>query len=82
VSSIGSNVEYAGAHEFGSAPYDILPRRGKALRFMIGNKIITVAKVHHPGVAKRAPIARGIEDRTENYRHAIGHAITSTWEQT
>jgi phage gpG-like protein len=86
VSSIGTNIEYAAIHEFGGVipPHDIRPRRGKALRFMIGNAVITVGKVRHPGstIPKRAPIARGIEDRTANYRNAVGAAITSTWDQT
>ena len=86
LSSIGTNVEYAGIHEFGGTipAHDIRPKKGKALRFMVGGAVIFASRVHMPAVTmpRRAPISRGIEERVENYRHAVGAAVLSTWDQT
>ncbi len=82
VASIGSNVVYAGIHEFGgrTAPHEIRPRKGKALKFLIGGRAIYARKVNHPGslIPARAPIRRGIEERKNYYTRAIDSALQLT----
>ena len=92
-SSIGSNVEYAGVHEFGFdgmvtvrpftrrvASRDSIrvgPRGGKkkiaeGISFVRGFQ-------RHMVVKERAPIRRGIADRTENYREGLSQAVIDAW---
>lgn len=83
VSAIGTNVKYAGIHEFGgrTAPHVIRARAGGALRFRVGNAILLRKKVNHPGsqIPARAPIRKGIADRSQAYGNALSAAILSTW---
>lgn len=65
VSIIAGPSDYAHVHQFGSKPYVILPKKGKALSFgprmsLIGGKSrgkevgsLTRRKVNHPGVPAR-----------------------------
>ena len=79
LSSIGSNVKYAAAHEFGATipAQTIYPKKGKALRFMIGSRMVFAKKVNLPErvIPARAPIQHGIRDRLANYSQSIGDAI-------
>lgn len=78
ISSIGSNVVYAGAHELGAqtAPHVITAKNGKALRFGAGGKVLFRKSVKHPGskIPARRPIQRGIQDRMPAYQEAISKA--------
>jgi len=47
--SVGTNVEYAMAVEYGSRPHDIRPREKKAMRFEKGGHEIFAKRVKHPG---------------------------------
>lgn len=78
-SSIGTNVSYAGAHEFGSKPHVIRPRKAKALRFAGPNGVVFARFVNHPGTPARRPIGTGIEERADNYSQAISRAIEEAW---
>ncbi len=78
-SSIGTNVKYAGAHEYGSKPHVIRPRNGKFLRFSGRNGVVFARFVNHPGTPARAPIGTGIEERKDNYSQAISKAIEEAW---
>ncbi len=84
-SAIGSNVDYMAAHEFGATipAHDIVPKSGKALRFMIGDRVIFATKVHIPEfeLPARAPVQTGIEDRAQEYGQAISDAINEAWEK-
>lgn len=46
---VGPDTEYAGFVEFGTAPHEIRPKRGKALVFYMGGRKVVVSKVNHPG---------------------------------
>jgi len=52
VSIIAGPSDYAHVHQFGSKPYVILPKKGKALSFGPGGSL-TRRKVNHPGVPAR-----------------------------
>lgn len=40
---------YAGIVSSGSRPHVIQPRRGKALRFVVGGQVVYARRVNHPG---------------------------------
>lgn len=81
---IGTNVKYAGLHEFGGtiAPHTITARLGKSLRFVIGGKVIFRKSVKHPGATypERAPIYTGIEDRQNEIAAALSTAAIKALE--
>lgn len=84
VSAIGSNVVYAAAQEFGAdiPARTIVPKPGnKALRFMIGDRVIFATSVKMPAVhlPARGFVQRGIADRAANYTNAISRAIIGSW---
>ncbi len=85
VSGIGSNVKYAAIHEFGgrTAPHEIRPKAGAALKFQIGERTVFAKVVHHPGseIPARAPIQHGIEDRLDSYSKAVSDAIINALKQ-
>lgn len=86
VSGIGSNLKYARIHEFGgkTKPHLIKPKRGKALHFMLGGRMIFAGAIKHPGskIPARRPISKGIEDRLGNYGEAISAAVVKAMGTT
>lgn len=74
-SSIGTNVRYAAVHEFGSKPYKIVARNGKALAFMMGKQVIVRRSVNHPGHKARAPIQTGINERAPRYSLKLSDTV-------
>lgn len=85
ISAIGSNVKYAGIHEFGgvTGPHEIRARKGGALRFVAGGRTIFRKSVKHPGsrIPARAPIRSGIEDQRHVYSRMISAAIVTAWNK-
>jgi phage gpG-like protein len=83
-SSIGSNVEYMGIHEFGgqTRPHLIKARNGKSLRFQMAGREVFVKSVKHPGskIPARAPISHGIADRGDAYGVALSQAALKALE--
>jgi len=79
VSAIGSNMSYAGIHEFGGTTraHVIRPKNKRWLKFEWHGNTVYRRSVNHPGsnIPARAPIRRGIEDRIPNYSEAISRAI-------
>lgn len=49
----GTNVPYARAHEEGTDPHIITPKKAKVLRFTVGNKTVFARRVRHPGTKPR-----------------------------
>jgi hypothetical protein len=46
---ISNSAKYAGAIDQGARPHVIRPRKAKALRFVVGGKVVFARKVNHPG---------------------------------
>lgn len=44
-----------------SGPYEIIPDRAKALRFVLGGKLVFARKVIHPGLAARRPVGQAFD---------------------
>lgn len=83
-SAIGSNVAYAAIHEFGGRipAHDIVAKNGKALRFMIGGRIVYRSRVRIPEITMpaRAYVQTSIEERADDYGVAFSEAINDAWE--
>jgi len=74
-SGIGSNVDYAGPMEFGSAPHRIEAKGAKPLRFFSAGKPVFCRFVNHPGTAPREFTQRGIRDRLSSYGNSMSRRI-------
>ena len=74
-STIGSNLVYAAAHEFGAKAHKIVARNAKALRFQpVGQGVYRRGKgfifrksANIPALPARAPIRTGILECADNY---------------
>ena len=74
-STIGSNLVYAAAHEFGAKAHTIVARNAKALRFKPAGQYVFKTNqgfifrksVNIPALPARAPIKTGILECAENY---------------
>jgi len=60
--TIGSNVEYAEFVNDGTRPHIIRPRRGRALRFVVGGRVVYARVVHHPGTRAQPFLDRALRD--------------------
>ena len=82
VSSIGSNVEYMGVHEFGfSGTVSVRShtrRVTQAFGVPLSPPVSTNVRAHtrRMDIPERAPIRRGIRDRMDDYVRSISQAIT------
>lgn len=78
-SAIGSDVKYAGIHEFGGfiRPTTVRPKNGKALKFSIGGRVVFAKQVQLPAryMPARRPVRRGILDRRMEYEEGLSQAV-------
>jgi phage gpG-like protein len=94
VSSIGSNVAYAGAHEFGfNAVVDVRGHvrtvASRNVRGVIDGKRKKIAQgigtvsahQRRMNIPARMPIRRGIEDRTAEYSAAISQRVVGLFQR-
>jgi hypothetical protein len=75
-------AQYGIVHEFGGAKtYVINPVNKKALRFMVGGKVVFAKYVFHPPLPKRAFMAPALEEMRdeilESLRQAVGEGLSS-----
>lgn len=63
--AIGTSVPYGKYHQFGTAPYVILPKSKKVLKFTIGGKVIFAKRVNHTGLPKREFLGLSEQDKTQ-----------------
>ncbi len=90
VQIIAGPSEYAAVHQFGSDPYVILPKKGKALSFgprmsLAGGKnkgkevgSITRRKINHPGVPARPFLGLSTDDQATIIAAAQGYLRRAT----
>lgn len=59
---MGSRMTIAAYHQYGTKPYDIVPRNKKVLRFMTTSGVTYASVVHHPGLVARPFVLFQTED--------------------
>ena len=59
---VGSDLEYAGFVNDGTAPHIIRPRRAQALRFVVGGRVVFAKVVHHPGTRGNPFLDRALRE--------------------
>lgn len=57
-----SEAPYSAFVEFGTRPHFIYPRRAKALRFEVGDRVIFARYVRHPSTSGQFYMRRALED--------------------
>jgi hypothetical protein len=75
---IRSAVEYAAAVNEGTKPHDIVPVRGKALRFVIGDQVIFARRVRHPGTPPNPYIDRAISRTERRLDDFVARAVSAS----
>lgn len=70
--TIGSDVFYAPYVNDGARPHVIRPKRGKALRFVIGGQVVFARVVQHPGTRPNPFLNRALAEITR----PLGYDVT------
>lgn len=70
--TIGSDVFYAPYVHDGTRPHVIRPKRGKALRFVIGGQVVFARVVQHPGTRPNPFLNRALAEITR----PLGYDVT------
>lgn len=87
VGTISNNVRYAAIHEFGGPipPRGMVyPKRAKALRFVIGGKVLFRGSVNFTKpvtIPERAPVRKGLAERTNDYSRGLSSAILAAFKE-
>lgn len=71
VYTIGSDVSYAAYVHDGTRPHQIRPRNAKALRFVIGGRVVYARVVNHPGTRARPFLDRALREITSGRGYDI-----------
>ena len=70
---VGSDLEYAAMVNDGTRPHIIRPRRARALRFVVGGRVVYAKFVRHPGTRARPFLDRALQEvaaaRGYSFRH-------------
>lgn len=59
---VGSPVKYAQLHHEGTRAHVIVPRKAKALRFMVGGRVVFASRVRHPGTRPNPYLTRWLQE--------------------
>lgn len=62
VCKVGSDLEYAGFVNDGTAPHDIRPRSKQVLKFTVGGRTVFAKVVHHPGTRANPFLDRALRE--------------------
>lgn len=71
---VGSDLDYAEWVHDGTRPHTIRPRRAKALRFVVGGRVVYAKVVQHPGTRPRPFLDRALREvaRSRGYDFRAG----------
>lgn len=69
--TVGSSVEYAPMVHDGTRPHVIRPRNARALRFVVGGRVVYARVVHHPGTRARPFLDRALAEVTASRGYRI-----------
>jgi phage gpG-like protein len=84
--SVGSDgdVKYAAIQEYGgkTGAHEILPVKGAALAFVVGDAQHFARRVEHPGsvIPERSYLRSALEDMKDEILAALGDAAAEAWE--
>lgn len=72
--TIGSDVYYAPYVNDGTRPHTIRPKKGEALRFTVGGRVVFARVVHHPGTRARPFLDKALREvaAQDGYRFRQG----------
>lgn len=71
---VGTNLEYAKYHHYGTRPYTIRPVRARVLAFAIGGGMAFARQVNHPGLPSR-PLIPSVKTAARLAKETIEAAI-------
>ena len=86
LASVGSegDVKYAAIQEYGgkTSAHEILPVKGKALAFVVGDAQHFARRVEHPGsvIPERSYLRSALEDMTDEILAGLADAANEAWE--
>lgn len=60
--TVGSDVEYAAMVNDGTRPHKIRPKNAKALRFVVGGRVVYARVVNHPGTKAQPFLDRALRE--------------------
>ena len=86
LASVGSegDVKYAAIQEYGgkTSAHEILPVKGKALAFVVGDAQHFARSVEHPGsvIPERSYLRSALEDMTDEILAGLADAANEAWE--
>lgn len=73
---VGTNVLYGKYLEFGTrGGYTIVPRRGRALRFVVAGKPVFRGRVTHPGIRPRPWFSRAAREFASEVKRIFEHRM-------
>lgn len=81
IGGMGNRVKYARIHEFGGkiGPRGLIrPKKASALRFVVGGRVVFAKYVNQTrpiDIPARAPMQKGIAERTDNYRTGFAQVM-------
>lgn len=87
LASVGSegDVKYAAIQEYGgkTSAHEILPVKGAALAFVVGDAQHFARRVEHPGstIPERSYLGSALEDMKDDILAALSDAATEAWER-
>ena len=62
VGQVEYTADYAAAVHNGTRPHVIVPRRGRYLRFQVGDRTVYARRVNHPGTPARPYLATALRE--------------------
>lgn len=62
IGEIWNDTEYAAAVHDGTRAHDIVPRRAKALRFVVGGRVVFAKRVHKKATRGRPWLTRALQE--------------------
>lgn len=69
--TISVGVSYAEMVHDGTRPHIIRPRNARALRFMVGGRVVYARVVHHPGTRPRPFLDRAVREVTAGRGYTV-----------
>ena len=76
--SVGTNIRYARPHEYGVAHPWTIAAKGRALRFVIGGRVIFRRSVRHPPLPERSFLRSALADMAPRIDEGLREAVAQS----